>query len=187
VLKLTRDGKIVMALGTKGTPGTDEKTFNAPTAVVVAPNGDIFVTDGHNAETNNRVVKFSKDGKFIKAWGKKGAAPGEFNVPHAIAIDSQGRILVADRSNRRIQVFDQNGQFIVQWTQFGAPSGIAIAPDDTMFVTSSKKITIGNAKDGSVLSSIEEDIDGEGITADAHGNIFAAEVFKRSLKKFTRQ
>jgi len=185
VYKLTRDGKVVMALGTKGSAGTDATHFNAPTAVVVAQNGDIFVTDGHNAETNARVVKFSKDGTFIKAWGKLGAAPGEFNVPHALAIDSQGRVLVADRGNRRIQVFSQDGGFITAWTQFGAPSGIAIGPDDTMVVSSSKKLTVGSARDGSVFSTID-DVDAEGVAADAHGNFFAAEVFKRDLKKFAR-
>ncbi len=186
VLKLTPDGEIVMALGTKGVAGTDSRTFNAPTAVVVAPNGDIFVTDGHNAETNARVVKFSKDGEFIKAWGMMGSAPGEFQVPHAIAMDSQGRLFVADRSNGRIQIFDQDGGFIAQWEQFGAPSGIAIGPDDTMFVTSGRMITIGSAKDGTVFGTITEGIRAEGIATDSHGNVYAAEVFDRSVKKFVR-
>jgi streptogramin lyase len=186
VLKFTPDGKLVFTLGTKGVAGDGPNTFNAPTGVVVSPNGDIFVSDGHGGDTNARVVKFSKDGKFIKAWGRKGSAPGEFNTPHAIAMDSQGRILVADRSNSRIQVFDQDGRFIAEWKQFGAPSGIAVMPDDTMFVTSAKKITVGNAKDGSVTGVIDDDVDAEGITADGNGNMYASEVFKRRLKKFSR-
>ena len=186
VLKLTPDGEIVMALGTKGVAGTDSRTFNAPTDVVVAPNGDIFVTDGHNAETNARVVKFSKDGEFIKAWGMMGSAPGEFQVPHAIAIDSQGRLFVADRSNGRIQIFDQDGGFIAQWEHFGSPQGIAITPDDMMFVSSGPMITIASAKDGSVLGTITEGIRAEGIATDSHGNIYAAEVNDRSVKKFVR-
>lgn len=187
VMKLTPDGKVVLTLGTKGVAGDGPDKFNAPTDVVVAQNGDIFVSDGHNAQTNARVVKFSKDGKFIKAWGKLGKGPGEFNTPHAIAINSQGHVLVADRGNKRIQVFDQDGGFIDQWTQYGSPSGIAIAPDDTMFVTSlTKVVIIGNAKTGSLLGMID-DVDAEGIAADGHGNVFAAEVFRRTLKKFTRQ
>jgi DNA-binding beta-propeller fold protein YncE len=160
--------------------------FNAPTGVVVAPNGDIFVSDGHGGDTNARIVKFSKDGRFIKAWGKKGSGIGEFNAPHAINMDSQGRILVADRSNSRIQVFDQQGTFIAEWKQFGAPSGIAVMPDDTIFVTSSRKITIGNARSGAVLGVID-DVDAEGITADGHGHMYASEVFKRTLKKYAQQ
>jgi DNA-binding beta-propeller fold protein YncE len=186
VTKLTADGKVVMTLGTAGVAGLGPNVFNAPTGVVVAPGGEIFVSDGHGGDTNARVVKFSKDGKFVKDWGKKGAAPGEFNAPHAIAMDSRGRILVADRSNSRIQVFDPDGKFVAEWKQFGAPSGIAVMPDDTMFVTSSRKITIGNAKDGTVLGLIE-DVDAEGITADGRGHVYASEVFKRSLKKFTRR
>jgi DNA-binding beta-propeller fold protein YncE len=187
VTKLTPEGKVLMSLGTAGVPGLGRDVFNAPTGVVVAPNGDIFVSDGHGGDTNARVVKFSKDGKFIKDWGKKGAGPGEFNAPHAIAMDSQGRVLVADRSNSRVQVFDQDGRFIAEWKQFGAPSGIAVMPDDTMFVTSSHKITIGNAKDGTVLGVIDKDIDAEGIAVDGRGHVYASEVFNRTLKKFTRE
>jgi len=88
VTKLTPDGKVLLTLGTPGLAGDAPQQFNAPTGVVVASNGDIFVTDGHGGETNARVVKFSKDGKFIKTWGRKGSNPGEFNVPHAISIDS---------------------------------------------------------------------------------------------------
>ena len=97
-----------------------------------------------------------------------------------------GALFVADRSNRRIQIFDQDGGFIAQWDQFGAPSGIAIGPDDTMFVTSGRMITIGSAKDGTVFGTITEGIRAEGIATDSHGNVYAAEVFDRSVKKFVR-
>ena len=106
VFKFTRDGQLVMTLGKKGVSGDGPDTFNSPTDVAVAPNGDIFVSDGH---VNSRIVKFSKDGTFIKAWGRRGDGPGEFNVPHTIFFDSRGRLLVGDRSNRRIQIFDQDG------------------------------------------------------------------------------
>ena len=102
---------------------------------------------------NSRIVKFTKDGKFIKTWGKKGTGPGEFNLPHSIVFDSRGRLLVADRSNKRIQLFDQDGKFLEEWKQFGKPSGIFIMPDDTLYVTDwqdKKRLFIGSAKDGSI-------------------------------------
>ena len=101
-----------MTLGKPGMPGDGRAILSAVSAVVVAPNGDIYVADGHGAGTNDRIVKFSKDGKFIKAWGKHGKAPGEFDTPHGIALDSAGRLYVADRVNNRIQIFEPDGKFV---------------------------------------------------------------------------
>ena len=119
--KFSSDGKLLMTLGKKGVFGdnTSQDAFNGVADVAVAKNGDVFIADGEGATT--RVVKFSKDGMFIKWWGGKGTEPGQFNVPHSIAMDSKGRIYVADRSNNRIQIFDQEGKFIDQWTNFGTP------------------------------------------------------------------
>src|SRR4029077_567357 len=143
VFKMDRNGRVLMTLGKKGVagPGTDE--FDAPTEVAVASNGDIFVADGHTggglAIGNARVVKFDRNGKFIKTWGKKGMGPGEFDVPHTIAIDSRGRVFVGDRQNNRIQIFDQDGKFIAQWFQFGRPSGMYIdKKTDTLYVADSE-------------------------------------------------
>ena len=176
VYKLTPDGaKVLMTLGTKGVSGEAPNEFNGPTDVAVAANGDIFVADGH---INNRIVKFSKDGTFIKAWGKKGTGPGEFSLPHSIVLDSRGRLLVADRSNKRIQVFDQDGTFLEQWPQFGEASGLFIKPDDTLYVTDwqdKKAIFIGSARDGSIKEKIEGLTLAEGLTVDKDGNIYAAE------------
>jgi DNA-binding beta-propeller fold protein YncE len=184
VHKLAPDGRLVLTLG-KGVAGNDAETFNAPTDVVVAANGDIFVSDGHGGDTNARIVKFSKEGKFIKAWGRKGSGPGEFDAPHALALDSRGRLFVADRTNARIQIFDQEGRFLEQWKQFGGPSGIAIAPDDTILVTIPKRIGVGSAKDGSIAGYIDG-VEAEGITVDNNGNVYASEVFRRTLKKFVK-
>ena len=124
VFKFSPTGRVLLTLGTAGVAGDGPDTFNQPSDVLVAPNGDIFVADGHGADTNARIVKFTKDGQFIKTWGKKGSGPGEFDTPHNLVMDAQGRLLVADRGNSRIQVFDQDGKFIAQWKQFGRPSGI---------------------------------------------------------------
>jgi N-acyl-D-amino-acid deacylase len=174
VFKFTRDGQLVMTLGRKGVSGDGPDTFNSPTDVAVAPNGDIFVSDGH---VNSRIVKFSKDGAFIKAWGKRGDGPGEFNVPHTIFFDSRGRLLVGDRANRRIQIFDQDGTFLDQWTQFGSPSGIFIAPDDTLYVVDyndKMALFVGSARDGSIWTRSEQVL-AEGVAADAQGSIYVGE------------
>ena len=126
VFKFSPDGKLLMTLGKAGVAGGGNDVFSGPADVAIAQNGDIFVADGHMEGPVNRIVKFSKDGKFIKAWGTRGSAPGEFNLPHSITIDSRGRIFVADRTNNRIQIFDQDGRFLDQWKQFGRPSGVFI-------------------------------------------------------------
>ena len=174
VFKYSTDGKLLMTLGTRGVRGEAADTFGGPTDVAVAANGDIFVADGHQ---NSRIVKFDKDGKFIKTWGKRGDQPGEFNLPHTLVIDSRGRVLVGDRSNNRIQVFDQDGNFIDQWTQFGTPSGMFITPDDTLYVVDynvKKGVFVGSAKDGSVKYKIDDAI-AEGIAVDNDGNIYVGE------------
>jgi sugar lactone lactonase YvrE len=176
VYKFNSDGtKVLMTIGTKGVSGEGPYEFNGVTDVAIAPNGDIFVSDGH---VNSRIVKYTKDGKFIKTWGKKGTAPGEFNLPHSIAFDSRGRLLVCDRSNKRIQLFDQDGNFLEEWKQFGEASGIFIKPDDTLYVTDwqdRKSIFIASAKDGSIRETIQGLTLAEGLTVDKDGNIYAAE------------
>ncbi len=172
VFKFSPSGKVLLKLGRAGVAGAGPDTFNQPSAVVVAANGDIFVADGHLGDNSNqRIVKFTKDGKFIKTWGRNGTGPGEFDGPHAIAMDSQGRVFVADRSNNRIQIFDQDGKFLDQWKQFSRPSGIFINRADTIFVIDSESknvqgygynpggsrgIRIGSAKDGTVTAFIPD-------------------------------
>jgi DNA-binding beta-propeller fold protein YncE len=204
VFKFSPEGKILMTLGKRGVAGDGPDTFNGPSGVAIAPNGDIFVADGHGENTNARIVKFSKDGKFIKAWGKKGSGPGELDTPHGIAMDSKGRLFVADRANSRIEIFDQDGKFIDQWKQFGRPSGIFISKNDTLYAVDSQSdektnpgvkrgIRIGSAKDGSVkyfipdLSTDPKIALAEGVCADAKGNVYAAGVSSMALHKFVRQ
>ena len=186
VFKFNRDGELLMTLGKAGVGAEEPDTFNGPTDVAVADNGDVFITDGH---FNNRVVKYSQDGAFIKAWGRKGTAPGEFDLPHSIAIDSQGRVFVGDRSNARIQIFDQDGNFLEEWDQFGMVSGIYISDDDVVYVADYQQheaLLVGNARDGSITSRIEPVI-AEGIMVDKHGSIFAGEVRGNMLRKFARK
>ena len=142
VYRFSPSGRLLMTLGTRQQPGNGPTDFDMPTDVVTSPNGNIFVTDGHG--TNDRVVKFAPDGRFIKTWGTHGSAPGQFDQPHTIAIDGRGRLFVGDRSNNRIQIFDQDGNFITEWRQFGRPSGIAIGPDDRIYVTDSMSSTATN-------------------------------------------
>jgi sugar lactone lactonase YvrE len=203
-IKFSPDGKVLMKLGKAGVTGTGPDTFNNPSSVVVAPNGDIFIGDGHGEDTNARVVKFSKDGKFIKAWGKKGTGPGEFDQLHSMAMDSKGRIYVADRGNSRIQIFDQDGKFIDQWKQFGRPSGIFISKDDTLYSVDSSSsdknnpgvkrgIRIGSAKDGVVKYFIPDTSTNpkvalaEGVSADAKGDIYSAGQSSSTVHKFVKK
>jgi DNA-binding beta-propeller fold protein YncE len=204
VIKFDTKGRVLLALGTAGVAGSGSDHFNGPTGVAVAPNGDVFVTDGHETDSNNRVVKFTRDGKFIKEWGHSGSAPGEFLVPHAIALDSRGRVFVADRDNNRVQIFDQDGKFLDQWTQFGRPSGLFIVGDDTLIVSDNQSntarhpgwtrgIRIGSARDGVVRAFIpdpdfdpsrDQETGAHGIAADSAGHIYGAEVWSQTVKKY---
>ena len=206
VIKFSSTGEVLMVLGTPGVPGGGKDHFNAPADVVVADNGEIFVADGHGNTTNNRVVKFSSNGTYIKEWGKTGYAPGEFRTLHAIAIDSRGRIFVGDRSNNRIQIFNQEGEFISQWTQFGRPSGIFFDDHDNIYVADSESddvqnpgwemgIRIGEATTGWVNyfillpSGDPRDTAGNGaefVAVDKDGNIYGGEPRPRKIQKYVR-
>ncbi|HMI96237.1 MAG TPA: peptidyl-alpha-hydroxyglycine alpha-amidating lyase family protein [Micropepsaceae bacterium] len=201
VMKFSPEGKVLMTLGTPGVTGVDGSHFNAPSDVLIAPNGDIFIADGHGEKTNARIVKFSKDGKFIKAWGKEGKAPGEFDEPHGLAMDSAGRLFVADRANSRIQIFDQDGKFLAEWKQFGRPSGIAIDKNDVIYVADSQSdekvnpgfkqgIRVGSAKDGKVTAYIPENKDLGSLEAtafDESGDVYAGYTGAMNLRRFVKK
>jgi DNA-binding beta-propeller fold protein YncE len=209
VFKFSPDGKVLMTLGKAGVSGSGPDLFDQPTDVVVAPDGTIFVTDSHRNGKNNRVMKFDRNGKFLKEWGKKGSGPGEISEPHTIAMDSRGRLFVGDRENNRIQIFDQDGKLLEIWHQFGRPSGIFITKDDTIYVTDSesgpdtgahelagikKGIRIGSARDGSVKAFIEDsestatDHSGaEGVGVDDKGNVYGAVVRRQMLERYVKK
>ena len=206
VIKFSPDGEVRLVLGAPGVPGGGRSSFNAPSDVVVAEDGSIFVADGHGNTTNNRVVKYAPDGSFLLEWGQTGYAPGEFRTLHAIALDSRGRVFVGDRSNNRIQIFDQEGNFLAQWTQFGRPSGIFFDDNDQIFVADSESddvqnpgwemgIRIGDALTGWVTEFIlfpggdPRDTAGNGaefVAVDRYGNMYGGEPRPRNLQRYVR-
>ena len=208
VLKFSPDGELLMTFGTKGVAGDGPHTLNKPTDVLVAPSGDIFVADGHDPDGNNRIVKYSSDGTYIKEWGSLGSENGQFRFPHALAMDSRGRLFVGDRGNSRTQIFDQDGNHIATWTQFGRPSGLFIDQNDMLYAADSESNTrrnpgwrrgiyIGSTKTGWVTAFIpdpEPDPDdaggtstAEGVAVDADGNVYGAEVGARMLRRYVRR
>ncbi len=205
VFKFSPEGKVLMTLGTAGVAGRGHDTFNEPNAIAFAPNGDIFIGEGHGGDKGDRIVKFTKDGKYLKEWGQKGVGPGEFDIVHAMVFDHQGRLFVADRNNNRIQVFDQDGNFIEQFTQFSRPSGIAVDKNDVMYVSDSESesvsrnhygwkrgIRIGSLQDGKITAFIPDPVDtsdttsaAEGIAVDSKGAIYGAEVVPKTIREST--
>jgi len=168
------------------------------------------VADGHSGQNSQtpvvaRMLKFSRDGRFIKSWGRWGTGPGEFKTPHALEFDSRGRLFVADRGNARIQIFDQEGNFQEEWKQFSRISGLEIDRADTLYAIDSesdatrnvgwrKGVRIGSARDGRVnffipghQTDAPEGAAGEGVAVDAAGNVYAAEVTVRGLTKYVRR
>ena len=197
---------VLMTLGEPGVAGSDHYHFRSPAGVVTNPAGEVFVADGHGS--NDRVVKYSKEGKFISQWGKTGYGPGEFRTVHGIAMDKRGRVFIADRGNTRIQIFDQAGQFIAQWHQFGNPSGIAFSvnDEDLIYVFDSESdnhdnpgyeqgIRIGDALDGWVKYFIMDQGGDPRVTTgsgaefgavDKYGNVFGGEPRPRVLRKYVK-
>jgi DNA-binding beta-propeller fold protein YncE len=190
VQKFSADGKLLMTVGKKGVMGDNasQDAFDGPADVFVAPNGDFFVADGYR---NSRVVQFSKEGKFIRIiGGVKGAEPGQFNLPHALVVDSKGRLIVADAENNRIQVFDSSGKFVEQWTGFVAkPRGaMYITPDDTLYVSHVDAEAISIVRDGKIVDVIRN-VGGRlhGMTMDRSGNIYVSFPGTQAVKKLVKK
>jgi sugar lactone lactonase YvrE len=207
VFEFSPSGKLLRTLGVAG-GAREPGYFFQPNDVLVAPNGDIYVAEGHSSQPGStaRVLKFSKDGQLVASWGKLGAGDDEFDQPHALAMDSQGRLFVGDRGNNRIKILDQNGTLLAIWYQFSRPSGIYIDRNDTIYVADSESgsvartrtdwkrgIRIGSARTGQVVAFIPDPDPNppstsaaEGVAADAHGVIYGAEVGPRALKRYVR-
>jgi sugar lactone lactonase YvrE len=208
VHKFSPDGELLMSLGeVGGSPPGSGGYFWQPNDVLVAPNGDIFVAEGHGnnpATAPARILKFNSAGEFLMEWGEMGDGPGQFMQPHALAMDSRGRLFVGDRSNNRVQIFDQDGRFIDMWYQFSRPSGLFIDNNDRLYSADSESnnfdgdrsgwqrgIRIGSAVTGEVLYFIPDPFPNctgtcaaEGVAADRNGVIYGAEVGPRKLQRY---
>ena len=161
VLKFSHDGKLLMTVGAEGVPGTGGTHFNQPTDIAIAPNGDFYVSDGY---VNRRVAKFDKEGHFLMDWGREGDKDGEFALPHGIALDGQGRVYVADRSNLRIQVFDgQKGTHLATWKPeiMARPWGMEVGADGFLYVMDGGHLNTGPTDEARI---IKLDLDGNVIT-----------------------
>jgi sugar lactone lactonase YvrE len=207
VIKFSPQGKVLMTIGTPGVAGNPPDKLNEPNDVLIAPDGSIFIAEGHGVQfldqggpdTVARISKYTAAGKFIKSWGGFGYGPGEFRGAHSLAMDSRGRLFVADRGNRRIQIFDQEGKHLDTWYQFSRISGLYIDAKDVLYAIDSesddnynpgwrKGLRVGSAKTGEVWFFVPEHVSkrasgmggngamGEGVTADAQGNVFGGEV-----------
>jgi hypothetical protein len=208
IVKYAPDGRILLELGKPGIRGNGPGMFNEPSDLAIAPNGDLYVADGHiNPQSNRRIVHLKSDGTFIEAWGTPGTGPGQFDNPHSIALDSKGRIFVGDRTNNRIQILSPRGEFIAEWRQFGRPSGVRIL-NDVLYVADSESrnvpgeygynpgfhrgIRIGSVNDGIVTEFIPDPAPRgnasfpEGITVDRSGVIWGASIGDRNVLKFVR-
>ena len=203
VLKFSPQGKLLMTLGTGGEAGNPPEKFTEPNDVLVAPDGSIFVAEAHNAQfldkdapgAVGRISKFSADGKLIKTFGEYGYGPSQFRGAHSLAMDSKGRLFVADRGNRRIQIFDQEGKLLDTWYQFSRISGLYIDRNDTLYAIDSesddnynpgwrKGLRVGSARTGEVWYFVPEHVSrqasgmggygsmGEGVAVDAQGNVY---------------
>jgi DNA-binding beta-propeller fold protein YncE len=190
VRKFDRDGKLLLTLGQKGVPGDGRDQFNQPTDIAFTPSGAFYVSDGYG---NSRVVKFGQDGKYLMEWGKKGTGPGEFNLPHAVCLDTRGRIYVGDRENNRIQVFDPDAKFLAQWTEGGAPFGLFPTADGRLFVADGRahRVTILSSE-GKALGRFGEEGAAPGqlnlphmLCVDSHGDVYVAEVNGQRIQKFS--
>jgi hypothetical protein len=199
VEKLDPQGKVLLTLGTKGQAGvwdeaTGSRLLNEPNDLAFGRNGDIFLVEGHSpGKGDPRVLKFDKNGTFLKTWGGEGSAPGKFNVAHAIAVDAQGRLWIADRENQRIQVFDQDGAFLEQMKYAGLPCSFQIGGQNIFMVNGFTGQLLKMDLSGKVLAVTGKPGKGLGEFGEAHfvavsprGEIYVADTTGR-LHKFVKK
>ena len=193
VRKFSHDGKLLLTLGQEGKPGETPDQFNQPADVAFGPHGEVYVADGYG---NSRVVKFSAEGKYIKAWGKKGTQDGEFNLVHVVVVDDQGTVYVGDRENNRIQIFDGDGNFKGKWTEFGAPFGLFLDSHHHRFLVADGRAHKCVVLDphGKVLESWGSQGMEPGqfdlphsVSMDSDGSVYVTEITNQRVQKFVRK
>ena len=191
VIKFSPTGQVLLELGKKGVAGNNTSTdaLNGPSDVVFGANGDIFVSDGESS--NTRVLKFSADGKFIKFWGTKGTGPGQLDTPHSIVMDSQGRLLVANRGNKRVEIFDQDGKYLDVLNDTGTPYGLFLTRNDVLYITDGTQgkddLTIIDLKTRQHLGHFGGLVGPHMLAVDATGAIYVAETRGNAIRKFAKQ
>ena len=191
VIKFSPTGEVLLELGKKGVAGNNTSTdaLNGAADVAWGANGDIFVADGEGA--NTRVVKFSADGKFIKCWGTKGPGPGQLDTPHSIAIDSKGRLLVANRGNKRVEIFGQDGAYLGVINDTGTPYGLFLTKNDVLYLTDGTQgkddLTIIDLKTQQHLGHFGGLVGPHMLAVDAAGSIYVAETRGNAVRKFVKQ
>jgi len=193
VKKFSPNGTLLLTIGTKKKRGRVQATrLNGPTDVAFGTNGDVYISDGYG---NSRVVRLSHDGTYLGEWGSHGSEPGQFRLPHSIAVDPQGLVYVADRSNRRIQVFTPDGTFVRQWTTIDAPWGLSIRADGKIFVGNGFPYTVTVYDlQGQLLAHWGQKSKGRPVgafasvhmlSADSQGNLYTAELAGHRVQKFS--
>lgn len=185
VQKFSADGRLLMTLGKKGVAGDNASRdlFNQPNHVAVAPNGDVYVSDGY---VNARVVQFSKDGQFVRIiGGVKGSQPGQLQLPHGVALDSKGRLLVNDSDNQRVSIFDKDGKFVEMWP-YPSRGGIAVASDDTVYISDVNAGIVNIVKNGKLIDSVMADR-AHGMGIDTDGSIYVSGASRMTVMKISKR
>lgn len=172
IYKMNPQRKVVMQLGQKGVSGIGPQNFNLPTDIAFSHQGEIYVSDGYG---NPRVVKYTREGKYLSQWGKRGSGPGEFELPHNIAVDAQGKVYVTDRDNRRVEVFDSNGKFLEQWPGIGGVSGLRITKDQRIWTGGVLRDLHGKAI-GKLPSSSGDAGGAHGIAVSGNGDVYIGQL-----------
>jgi streptogramin lyase len=190
IVQYSPEGKQLRVMGVPDKAGSDETHFNGVADLAFQPNGDFYVADGYR---NSRIVKFSRDGKYLFEWGKKGTGPGEFNLPHAVALDSKGRVFVGDRENARIQIFTPEGKYITEW-RHGKAFGLALTANDEVWMTDARadRVVKINQK-GELVDSFDMPVkhpEAEGphmIAIDRDGGLLVTETSRTIVRKFVKR
>lgn len=202
VFEFAPDGTLLRTLGERGVPGADATHFDRPTDVAPMADGSFYVADGYG---NSRVARFAADGKLLFQWGSRGTGTGQFNIPHALAVDGSGRVYVADRVNDRVQVFDGMGHFLTEWKSpvIGRPFGLALLPGNRIAILDGGSnpdkvpdhdgVTIA-ALDGRQVEHFGRMGNQDGqfwiahdIAADRAGNIYVVDIAGQRVQKFARR